>query len=82
MLYPSPLLSLAFFFFRYGGIDGVEQLQVPPLDLRLILSARLSHRFRVSSMLSVAHRLRFPQFVMPTADRSSVAMAARRPAPV
>ena len=67
MLYPSPLLSLAFLFFRCGGIDGVEQLPVPPLDLRLILSARLYHRRRVSSMLSVAGRpsRRIPQFIVP-----------------
>ena len=81
MLYPSPLLSLAFLFFRCDDIDGIEQLTVPPLDLRLILSARLSHRRRVSSMLSVAGRRRVPQFVVPTSGSSPMAIAARRPAP-
>ena len=81
------LLSLAlalscFLVFRCDGIDGGEQLPVQPLDLLLILSARLSHRRRVSSMLSVAGRRRFPQFVVPTTGRSSMAIAARRPAPV
>ncbi len=52
------------------GIYDVEQLPVPPLDLRLILSARLSHRRRVSYMLSVVGRRRFPQFfVQPQAGR-------------
>ena len=63
------------------GIDGVEQLPVPPLDLRLILSARLSHRRRVSSMLPVVGRRRFPQFFAQAAGRSPMSMVDLRPAP-
>ncbi len=62
-------------------VDGVEQLQVPPLDLLLILSARLSHRRRVSSMLSVVGRRRFPQFFVQAAGRSPMSMVDRRSAP-
>ncbi len=51
------------------GIDGVKQLPVPPLDLRLILSARLSHRHSVASMLSVVGGCRFPQFFVQDARR-------------
>ncbi len=70
--YPSPLLSR--FFFMCDGIDGVEQLSVPPLDLRLILSARMSHRRRVSSMLSVVGRRCFPlaQFFVQAAGRCNL----------
>ena len=79
--YPPLLLSRAFFFFMCDGIDGVEQLPVPPLDLGLILSATLSHRRRVSSMLSVVGRRRFPQFSVQTAGRSPMSMTDWRPAP-
>jgi hypothetical protein len=74
-----PLLSLAFFFFMCGGFDGVEQLPVPSLDLLLMLSARLSHRRRISSMFSFVGRRRFPQFFVQPAGRSP--MADQRPAP-
>ncbi len=69
---PTPLpcsFSLFLFFSCDRNIDGVEQLPALPLDLRLILSARLSHRRRVSSMLSVVGRRRFPQFFAWTTGR-------------
>ncbi len=68
-------LSLAFLFCVCDGIDGVEQLPVPALDLRLILSARLSHRRRVSSMVSSVDRRRFPQVFVQTAGRSPMSIA-------
>ena len=74
--YPSPLLSRAFFFFMCHGIDGVEQLPVPALDFRLLLSARLSHRRRFSSMLCVVGRCRFPQFFVQAAGRSPMSMVS------
>jgi hypothetical protein len=80
--YPSPLLSLAFLLLSCDkNIDGVEQLPALPLDLRLILSARFSHRRRVTSMLSVVGRRRFPQFFAWITGRSPLSIADRRLAP-
>ncbi len=80
------LLSLAlalpfFLLFMCDGIDGVKQLPVPPLDLRLILSARLCHRRRVSSMLFVVGRRRFPQFFVQATGRLPMSMVDLRSAP-
>ena len=66
---PRPYAPALSSFFMCDGIDGVEQLQVPPLDLRLILSARLSHHRRISFMFSVVGRRSFPQFFVQTTGR-------------
>ena len=79
--HPSPVLSRSLVFRCGSGIDAVGPLPAPPLDLRLTLSARWSHHSRVSSMLSVVGRRRFPQFFARTAGRSPVSLADRRPAP-